>query len=318
MSTDRPVVVAVPEEAYAAGLADVAHVETVVWDPSHPHEREAEFRLVVPPYMGPPPRVERFRDLPALEVVQLLSAGYETVLDRIPPGVTLCNGAGIHDASTAELALALTLASERDLATHLRAQSRSSWAASRMWRALADKRVLIVGYGRIGHAIVTRLLPFEVEVTVVASRARGGDDLVNAVHGIDELPDLAATADVLILVVPLTDSTRGLVDAAVLALLPDDALVVNVARGPIVDTDALVAECSSGRLRAALDVTDPEPLPAGHPLWSTPGVIITPHVGGATSAMAPRALALLRRQVEAFRDGRPLENVVKPVTSVRG
>ena len=315
MSTDRPVVVAVPEESYAAGLADVEHVEPVVWRPSHPHEREAEFRVVVPPYMGPPPRAERFRDLPALEVVQLLSAGYETVLDRIPPGVTLCNGAGIHDASTAELALTLTLASERDLATHLLAQSRSSWAAARMWRALADKRVLVVGYGRIGQAIVSRLLPFEVEVTVVATRARGGDDLVDAVHGIDELPVLARTADVLILIVPLTDSTHGLIDAEVLALLPDDALVVNVARGPIVDTDALVAECSSGRLRAALDVTDPEPLPADHPLWSTPGVIITPHIGGATSAMAPRALALVRRQVEAFRDGRALENVVKPATS---
>ncbi|HKX69172.1 MAG TPA: 2-hydroxyacid dehydrogenase [Intrasporangium sp.] len=316
MSTVGPVVVGVPEEAYAAGLADVVGVEPVVWDLSHAHGREAEFRLVVPPYMGPPPRVERFRDLPALEVVQLLSAGYETVLDRIPPGVALCNGAGIHDASTAELALTLTLASERDLATHLLAQSSSSWAPPRMWRALADKRVLVVGYGRIGHAIVRRLLPFEVEVTVVASRARGGDDLVDAVHGIDELPALARTADVLILVVPLTDSTRGLVDADLLARLPNDALVVNVARGPIVDTDALVAECSSGRLRAALDVTHPEPLPADHPLWRAPGVIITPHVGGATSAMAPRALALLRRQVEALRDGRPLDNVVKPATSV--
>ena len=129
MSTDRPVVVAVPEEAYAAGLADVAHVEAVVWDPSHPHEREAEFRLVVPPYMGPPPPLERFRDLPALEVVQLLSAGYETVLDRIPPGVALCNGAGIHDASTAELALALILASCRDIPRHVTAQQSHTWAA---------------------------------------------------------------------------------------------------------------------------------------------------------------------------------------------
>jgi phosphoglycerate dehydrogenase-like enzyme len=315
MNTFRPVVVSVPEEPYAAGLADVAHVEPVVWDLSGPHEREDEFRLVVPPYMGPPPRVERFRDLPALEAIQLLSAGYETVLDRIPDHVTLCNGGGIHDASTAELALALTLASERDLATHLQAQSRSSWAAPQMWRALADQRVLVVGYGRIGRAIVSRLLPFEVVITVVASRPREGDDLVDVVHGIDELPVLAPGADVLVVIVPLTGSTRGLIDAELLARLPDGALVVNVARGPIVDTDALVAECSSGRLRAALDVTDPEPLPADHPLWMTPGVIITPHVGGATSAMAPRALALLRRQVEALRDGRPLDNVVRPATS---
>ena len=153
---------------------------------SRPHERDAEFRpscLLT----GPHSPGGALRDLPAPEAVQLLSAGYETVLDRIPPGVTLCNGAGIHDASTAELALALTLASERDLATHLLAQSRSSWAAPRMWRALADKRVLVVGYGRIGRAIVSRLPPFEVEVTVVASRPGSGDDLVDAVHGIDEL-----------------------------------------------------------------------------------------------------------------------------------
>ncbi|HEX5967653.1 MAG TPA: NAD(P)-dependent oxidoreductase, partial [Intrasporangium sp.] len=154
-----------------------------------------------------------------------------------------------------------------------------------------------------------------VEVTVVASQPRVGDDLVDIVHGIDELPVLARSADVLVLILPLSDSTRGLVDADLLAQLPDGALVVNVARGPIVDTDALVAECSSGRLRAALDVTDPEPLPADHPLWRTPGVIITPHVGGATSAMAPRALALLRRQVEALRDGQPLDNIVKRAAS---
>ncbi len=172
-----------------------------------------------------------------------------------------------------------------------------------------------MGYGRIGHAIVSRLLPFEVEVTVVATRARGGDDLVDAVHGIDELPVLARTADVLILIVPLTDSTRGLIDADVLARLPDDALVVNVARGPIVDTDALVAECSSGRLRAALDVTDPEPLPADHPLWSTPGVIITPHIGGATSAMRTTSSGARAPPGGGAADGRPLENIVKPATS---
>jgi phosphoglycerate dehydrogenase-like enzyme len=315
MTAVRPIVVSVPEEPYAAGLADVEGVEPVVWDLMSRHPRAAEFRLVVPPYMGAPPRRERLEELPALEVVQLLTAGYETVLDRIPEGVTLCNGAGIHDASTAELTLALVLASCRDLPRHVVAQASSTWAAPRIWGALADKRVLVVGYGQIGRAIVRRLLPFEVDVTVVASRAREGDDLVDIVHGIDELPELAAMAEILVLIVPLTEATQRLVDAALLARLPDGALVVNVARGPVVDTDALVAECASGRLRAALDVTDPEPLAAGHPLWTTPGVLITPHVGGATTAMAPRATALLRRQVEALRDGRPLDNVVSPAPS---
>ncbi|ADU48876.1 2-hydroxyacid dehydrogenase [Intrasporangium calvum] len=310
MSAVRPVVVSVPEESYAAGLASVEGVEPVLWDLSGPHPRGVEIRLVVPPYMGAPPARERLEELPRLEVVQLLTAGYESVLGAIPEGVSLCNGAGIHDASTAELALALVLASCRDLPHHVRAQDRGEWAGPRIWGALADRRVLVVGYGQIGRAIVRRLLPFEVDVTVVASRARPGDDLVDAVHGMDELPRLAAHADVLILIVPLNDGTRGLVGADLLARLPDGGLVVNVARGGVVDTDALVAECASGRLRAALDVTDPEPLPQDHPLWRTPGVLITPHVGGATAAMAPRALALLRRQVEALRDDRPLDNLV--------
>ncbi|GAA6524689.1 2-hydroxyacid dehydrogenase [Intrasporangium sp. DVR] len=310
MSAVRPVVVAVPEESYAAGLAGVDGVEPVVWDLSDPHPRGAEIRLVVPPYMGAPPARQRLEELPRLQAVQLLTAGYETVLGSIPDGVTLCNGAGIHDASTAELALALMLASCRDLPQHVHAQARGEWAPSRIWGALADKRVLVVGYGQIGQAIVRRLLPFEVEVTVVASRSRAGDELVEAVHGIDELPELAADAEILVLIVPLSTATRRLVDAELLARLPDDALVVNVARGAVVDTEALLAECTSGRLRAALDVTDPEPLPPDHPLWTAPGVLITPHVGGATTAMAPRAVSLLRRQVEALRDGRPLDNVV--------
>jgi phosphoglycerate dehydrogenase-like enzyme len=170
--------------------------------------------------------------------------------------------------------------------------------------------VLVLGYGNIGRAVARRFLPFEVSVTAVASRPRAGDELVDTVHGIHELPDLAARADVLVVIVPLTDATRGLVDAGLLARLPDGALVVNVARGPVVDTDALLAECASGRLRAALDVTDPEPLPEDHPLWTTPGVLITPHVGGATEAMRPRSLALIRRQLVAMRDGEPLLNVV--------
>ncbi len=312
MSARGSVVVSVPEASYAAGLASVEGVEPVVWDLSRPHERAAELRLVVPPYMGALPSAETLASLPALEVVQLLTAGYETVLDRVPDRAALCNGAGIHDASTAELAVTLMLAAQRDIPTHVRAQSSSSWAPPRIWGALADQRVLVVGYGQIGRAIVRRLLPFEVEVTVVASRRRGGDDLVDVVHGIDELATLAAAADVLVLIVPLTDATLRVVDADLLSRLPDGALVVNVARGAVVDTDALVAECATGRLRAALDVTDPEPLPEDHPLWTLPGVLITPHVGGATTAMAPRAVALLRRQVEALRDGRPLDNVVRP------
>lgn len=305
-----PLVVSVPEEAYAAGLGTLDGVEVLTWDLTQPHPRQDELRLVVPPYQTSLRVGDRLRGLERLQVVQLLTAGYEQLLADVPEGVTLCNAAGVHDASTAELAVALTLASMRRIPEFHAAQADSSWASPRIWPALADRRVLLVGYGQIGRAIARRLAPFEVSITSVATQARAGDDLVDRVAAIDELPDLASSHDVLILIVPLTGRTRRLVDASLLARMPDGGIVVNVARGPVVDTDALRAECASGRLRAALDVTDPEPLPPGHPLWTTPGVLITPHVGGATTAMRPRALRLLRNQLEALRDGHDLVNVV--------
>ncbi|WP_323096837.1 2-hydroxyacid dehydrogenase [Intrasporangium sp. YIM S08009] len=312
MSTER-LVVSVPEQDYADRLADLTadgRVDLVVWDMREPHPRGAEIRLAVLPYMTQLRLADVTPGLDALEALQLQSAGYEQFADDVPPGVALCNAAGVHDASTAELALTLALASIREVPEFAAAQAQGTWKPLVLRRSLADRRVLVLGYGHIGRAVVRRLLPFEVSVTAVASRARAGDDLVDAVHGIDELPDLLPHHDVVVVIVPLTDATRRLVDAEALALLPDGAVVVNVARGPVVDTGALVAECASGRLRAGLDVTDPEPLPADHPLWTTPGVLITPHVGGATDAMRPRAVALVRRQVEALRDGRPLDNVV--------
>jgi phosphoglycerate dehydrogenase-like enzyme len=306
-----PVVVSVPDEEYAAGLADLDGVEPLVWDLREPHPRVGELRLVVPPYGQ---RIEYDRLLAGadrLEVIQIQSAGYEDVLPFVPAGVTLCNAAGVHDASTAELAVGLALASLRRIPEFYAAQQESTWPPVELRDSLADSRVLLLGYGQIGRAIASRLAPFEVQLTAVASRPRPGDELVDWIHGIEELPKLVEHADVLVVVVPLTDATTRLIDADLLARLPDGAVVVNVARGGIVDTDALVAECASGRLRAALDVTDPEPLPEGHPLWTTRGVLITPHIGGATHAMRPRALTLVRRQVEALRDGRVLANVVR-------
>jgi phosphoglycerate dehydrogenase-like enzyme len=165
--------------------------------------------------------------------------------------------------------------------------------------------VLLVGYGAIGEAIEARLRPFEVEVVRVARRGRDG------VHPIAELPRLLPDADVVILIVPLTAETRGLVDADFLARMKDGALLVNVARGPVVDTDALLAALTSGRLSAAVDVTDPEPLPADHPLWDAPNLLVSPHVGGASSAMWPRAHRLVRDQLHRFADGEPLANVME-------
>jgi phosphoglycerate dehydrogenase-like enzyme len=265
-----------------------------------------EVELVVLPYMRPG-GARVLRELPSLRVVQTLTAGVDDVLPYVGAEVTLCNAAGVHDASTAELALALILASGRHLDVYARQQERGEWHPV-PGTALADLRVLILGHGRIGQAIEARLQTFEVaSITRVARRARTEPE----VHSQDRLLDLLPDVDVLVVIAPLTPETEGIIDAAALARLPDRALVVNVARGKLVDTDALLAETSSGRLRAALDVTDPEPLPADHPLWRVPNVLISPHVGGASSAFAPRADRLIKAQLERFASGQGLQNVVE-------
>jgi phosphoglycerate dehydrogenase-like enzyme len=267
-----------------------------------------EVAFYVLPYMRGPDVLARAAEMPKLQVVQTLTAGYEEFLPLVPPGVTLCNAAGLHDTSTAELAIALALASGRHLDDFARNQPAGTWRFE--WgRALADQRVLIIGYGHIGQAIERRLGGFEVgSVTRVARRAKTGPPQA---HPIEDLHRLLPQADVTFLIAPHTPQTEGMIGAAELALLPDGALLVNVARGKLVDTDALVAELETGRIRAALDVTDPEPLPADHPLWRQPGVLISPHVGGASSAFFPRADRLMAAQLNRFVAGQPLENVVK-------
>ncbi len=263
----------------------------------------AEVELYVLPYRFRPADGEVLSRLPRLRAVQTMTAGVEHIRGFVPDGVLLCNGRGIHDTSTAELTLALILASLRGLPEFVRAQTEAQWRPERR-ESLADKRVLIVGYGQIGAAIEARLLPFETEVVRVARSARDG------VHAIAELPELLPQADVVVLVVPGTEGTVGLFDAAMLARLKDGALLVNVSRGSVVDTDALVAELTGGRLRAALDVVDPEPLPTDHPLWQAPNLLLVPHVGGFSTAMRPRAMRLIREQLHRLAAGEPLANVI--------
>jgi phosphoglycerate dehydrogenase-like enzyme len=281
----------------------------VPWDMTGEPPRGDEIAFVVPPYFAST-EWERLGRLPALCMVQLLTAGYDNVLAALPAGVQLANAAGVHDASTAEMAVTLTLSSLRDIPGYVAAQERSQWLPLVLRPSLADKKVLILGYGGIGVAIARRLRGFEVSLTAVASRARGGDELVTSVHGVDELPALLPEHDIVIVIVPLSEATTGLVDRDFLASMREGALLVNVSRGKVVDTEALVEAVGTGRVTAALDVTDPEPLPAGHPLWRLPGVLISPHVGGASSAFTPRAVALLREQIAAFAGERPLRNVV--------
>ncbi len=261
--------------------------------------------LFVQPYLTGEKAVAVMARMPALRIVQTQTAGVDHIAPYLPAGVTLCNARGVHDASTAELSVALALSSQRDLGAFVRLQDSGAWD-QRMGSSLADRTVLILGYGSIGAAVERRLAGFEVEIIRVASRARPAE----GVAAVADLPALLPRADVVIVLVPLTDATRRLVDAAFLGRMHDGALLVNVARGAVVDTDALLAELHSGRLRAALDVTDPEPLPADHPLWHAPGVLITPHVGGATDAMRPRMRRLVSEQLGRFAAGEPLANVV--------
>lgn len=303
-------VVSLPAQDWVDELRDVGGLDVVVWDMEGDPPRD-DIALVVPPYLGmDDAKFARLTLCSQLEAVQLVTAGYENAEPHLPEGVDLANGAGIHDTSTAELALALTLASLRGIPEAVRSAEQSTWGSMTGRRSLADRTVLILGYGSIGHAIARRLQPFEASITAVASHARGGGDLVDRIHGTDELPALLPQHDVVILVVPLSDATRHLVDSDFLAALPDGALVVNVSRGQVIDTDALIRECGAGRLTAALDGTDPEPLPEGHPLWGTTGVLVTPHVGGATTAFAPRAVSFLRRELARFARGEDLSHVV--------
>jgi phosphoglycerate dehydrogenase-like enzyme len=282
-------------------------VQAIVWDGAVPApDGVANTEFWVPGYMSSDTsrRDTALAAMPGVKVIQLLSAGVEPWLPVVPPGATLCSGRGIHGVTTAELAVAGLLAMVRQLPRFLEQQAHGEWRRADT-QSLAGRRVLIVGAGDIGEHVAAAVRVFDAEVSFVARTARDG------VHSLDELPELLPRHDVVVIAVPLTDGTRGLVDAAFLAALPDGAIVVNVARGAIVVTDALVAELQSGRLRACLDVTDPEPLPAGHPLWSAPNVLITPHVGGGTPGWQVRARRLVRAQVERYLAGQPLVNVVE-------
>jgi phosphoglycerate dehydrogenase-like enzyme len=268
----------------------------------------SDVQFWVPPFLPAARAPEMLAKLSAVRAIQLLSAGADAWVGRVPDGVTLCDARGVHDAPVAEWVVGAAVGMMRAFPAFARAQEREEWAFDRYapTRELTGARVLIVGAGSIGRAIERHLAPFDVTVTRVARTARPDED----VHAVDRLPDLLPYADVVVLVVPLTEATRGLVDAAFLAAMPDGALLVNAARGPVVDTAALVAELGSGRLSAALDVTDPEPLPPGHPLWRLPNVFLTPHTGGAVPGLLPRAYRLAGDQLRRFAAGEPLINRV--------
>ena len=263
----------------------------------------SEVTFYVPTYMGGRPALELTKKMPNLKILQVPNAGYDDAMEFLRPGITLCNGRGIHDDSTAELAVGLTIASLRGFATFVRDQDKGEWV-NKNYDSINDRKIGIVGFGSIGSTIARMLSGFSVEI--VAFTQSGRDNTI-AITDLDKhLPSL----DVVILILPLTKESKHLFDARRLALMKDGALLVNVARGPIVDTAALVKELNSGRITAGLDVTDPEPLPKGHPLWSAKGVLISPHVGGNSSAFEKRARRLIESQLNLLAQGKPLNNVI--------
>ena len=284
------------------GLPDGMVADVWIGDEQLPDSAD-EVEVVVLPFEVPASRMPVLAKLPRLRLIQLMSAGAEHVIPYVPPGVTLCNARGVHDPAVAEWVMAVILAQVRQLPRFLAAQQAGTWDPVRS-EPLAGQAVLIVGYGSIGETVERMLVPFGVTVQRIARRARPG------VSSMDDLPAALPNADVVILLVPITPATTGLVDARFLSLMHDHALLVNAARGPVVDTGALLAELRSGRLRAALDVTEPEPLPDGHPLWSAPGLLLTPHVAGAMSTTRPRVMAVVADQLARYAAGEPLLNIV--------
>ncbi|WP_228479854.1 2-hydroxyacid dehydrogenase [Microbacterium abyssi] len=301
--------VTVPTARLAENIGPLPEgVELEIWDMASPAPRE-RIDLVVPPYMG---GTKFFGGLEGLDVglVQSQSIGYDGVEEVLPGGIPFANAASVHETSTAEIALALTLAAQRQLPRFVLAQQDGEWSPV-FAESLADRRVLLVGFGGVGEAIALRLEPFEIDLTVVARTARPvwHERLGRVqVHAIDELPALLPDAEIVILALPGGNATHHLFDDELLGRMADGALLVNVGRGTLIDTDALVRQ--QGRIRAALDVLDPEPLPAQHPLWKTDGVLISPHVGGASTAMNPRIARLIRTQIERMLRGDAPVNVV--------
>jgi phosphoglycerate dehydrogenase-like enzyme len=297
--------ICVPDDATREHLDDLPDgIATVVWDGSGPPPAGGEdVSFLVARYSMSAMSADALARLPALRVIQLQSAGVEPWLDRVPDGVLLCNARGVHGVSTAELAVAGMLSVLRQLPHFMQTQRSHEWARTAT-DGLAGKAVLILGAGDIGRRIAAAVEIFDGRVTFVARHVR--DD----VHGLAEVPGLLPRHDIVVVAIPHTPATHHLVDAAFLAAMPDGALLVNVARGPIVDTDALLAELTTRRLHAFLDVTEPEPLPAEHPLWDAPNLVLTPHVGGGTYGWQRRAHQLTREQIIRFHRGERLQNVV--------
>ncbi|HEV7421814.1 MAG TPA: 2-hydroxyacid dehydrogenase [Mycobacterium sp.] len=299
-----PLKVLIPEGLGLEVMDTPATIEAVGYEPGDPWlPKHRDATVVVVGYDNAAAVGARFVELAGLRLVQTLNAGYEQWLPLLPAGVMLSNGRGAHGGSSAEWVVAALLAVYRDLGVFNKQQSEGVWRRKDT-ETLIGKRVVVLGAGDLAVNLAARLAPFETEVALVGRRARPG------VHALADIDALLPNADAVVVLLPESEVTHHIVNAEFLARLRDGAVVVNAGRGGSVDTDALLAELTSGRLRAALDVTDPEPLPAGHPLWSAPGLLLTPHVAGSTAGAWERAWAVALRQIEVYAGGGQPPNLV--------
>jgi phosphoglycerate dehydrogenase-like enzyme len=279
----------------------MSHLDTDGFIPAESQLDQIEFYC--PSYMGGIKTLEIIPKMKNIKTVHYSQAGYEDILKHIPEGVVLCNASGLHDVSTSELAIGLTIASRRGFAEFMDNQKKGIWHRTRK-PALADSHVGIIGYGHIGKRIASLLEMFETKVTAFNKTGKDG------AHKISEFDTFLPELDVIILILPLTKESQNFMSADRLKRMKNGATLINVARGAIVDTDALVAELHTGRITAGLDVTDPEPLPPGHPLWSAPNLIISPHVGGDSAAFDPRARKMVEEQLIRISENRALLNQI--------
>jgi phosphoglycerate dehydrogenase-like enzyme len=293
----------IPERVHMGELPANVDVRLVQPEPK-PVPDLAEVDLVVPYMRIREPLLELLAGGGRrLRVIQTLSAGVDWLAGLVPEHVMVCNARGVYDAPLAEWVVGAVLAMQRGLVQSRDAQARCEWEAIEP-PELSGRRVVILGVGSIGTAIAARLRPFGVEVIGVGRTARDG------VRGLADLDAVLRDAEILVNILPLTGETRGLLDARRLGLLPDGALLVNAGRGRTIETAPLVEELGAGRIRAALDVTDPEPLPPDHPLWGLPNVLISPHMAGDSPGSTIRAFELAGDQVRRFAAGEPLINEV--------
>ena len=291
--------VLVPDSPLRAELGPLPEGVKLVAEP----EPDVEMLVAAPEIADRLP--ELFESLPRLRVVQSFSAGVDWLVRMVPAGVVICRAVGVHDASVADWAMAAMLAMQRRLPEFIDSQRRAEWDR-REDDESADfegQSVVIVGHGSIGRALAARLEPFGMRVTGIAQHPREDARPTSA------LPDLLPLADVVVDLLPLTPETEKFVNRDFLARMKPGALLVNAGRGRTVDTDALVSVLNAGRIRAALDVTDPEPLPSGHPLWRAPNILITPHIAGSVGQWQQRGYRLAGEQIRRLVAGQRLVGV---------